>query len=250
MGVPWQCRHKFGMTDYKAESLAFLRHLIAATEKTPTELARLAGVNQTTLTRPLNNAEHKYAVKFQTLQDLSEKTGIPLPASLVVARGGNKKDAPADLRLPIRYEVAAGGFLKRDELPQRPYGYRTVPSVPPYEHSTQWLERVVSDSMNRLIPETATIHVVDAIEIAYRPRHDDIVVVERSYGQGSFVERTVKQVALTPAGPEFWPRSHNPRWDRPISLVEGGESDDVTVSVCGLVLRSYMFYTPEDRDED
>lgn len=239
------CSQTFPMADYKAESLSYLRHLIAETGKTATELARLAGVSQTTLTRPLNNPDHKYAVKFQTLQDLSEKTGVPLPESLVSARRAGLGKAPDELRLPIRYEVAAGGFLRRDDLPQTPYGYRTVASVPPYEHDPQWLERVVSDSMNRLIPEGAVIHVVDAKAIRYRPAHGDVVVVERSYAQGSLVERTVKQVELTPEGPLLWPRSHNPRWSAPIPLVEGHEGEDVTVEIVGRVLRAYTFFTEE-----
>jgi transcriptional regulator with XRE-family HTH domain len=249
VGVSWPHRHKFGMSDYKAESLQFLRRLVEETKKTPTELARLVGVSQTTLTRPLNSEAHKYAVKFQTLQDLSQQTGVPLPASLLSARKEGLGRGPSELRLPIRYEVAAGGFLRRDEFPQTPYGFRVVKSVRPYEHAEQWLERVVSDSMNRLIPEGWLVHVVDAIGIHYRPRHDDVVIVERSHAQGAFVERTVKQVALTPQGAEFWPRSHNPRWAKPISLVEGDEAEDVTVEVVGLVIRAYAYFT-EDHDDE
>lgn len=250
IALGWAHRHKFGMSDYKSESVAYLRQVLKTTEKKATELARLVGVSQTTFTRPLNDKDHKYAIKFQTLQDLAEKTGVPLPASLVSARGAGLGAAPRELRLPIKYEVAAGGFLRRDELPQRPYGYRTIKAVRPYAHADQWLERVVSDSMNRLIPEGWLIHVVNAHEIRYRPAHDDIVVVERSYGQGFFVERTVKQVALTPDGPQFWPRSHNPRWNGPIALVEGDEPEDVTVQVVGLVIRAYAFFTPDEDDDE
>jgi transcriptional regulator with XRE-family HTH domain len=245
------CSHTSLMGDYKFESLAYLRHLIEVTKKKPTELARLIGVSQTTLTRPLNNRDHKYAVKFQTLQDLSERTGVPLPESLVSARHQGLGKAPEDLRLPIRYEVAAGGFLPRDDLPQQPYGYRTVAAVPPYERDPQWLERVVSDSMNRLIPEGAIIHVVDAKSIRYRATHGDVVVVERAYAQGSLVERTVKQVELTPEGPMLWPRSYNPRWNAAIPLLDGHEDPDVTVEIAARVLRAYTFFTDEpDSDGD
>ncbi len=235
------------MADYKTESVGFLRQLIEETGKTATELARLVSVASTTLTRPLNSAEHKYAVKFQTLQALAEKTGIAMPRSLITARVSGRGPPPAQLHLPVRFEVAAGGFLLRDDLPQEPYGFRTVSSIPPYEFNTQWLERVVSDSMNRVIPEESTIHVVDAIEIRYRPVHGAIVVVERTRDQGALVERTVKQVELTPSGVELWPRSHNPRWSKPIYLGAGlRDGEEATAEIVGVVLRSYMFFTPED----
>lgn len=242
--------HKPHMPGYKEEAVAYLKAVIAQTEKTATELARLIDVNQTTLTRPLNNADHKYAIKFQTLQALAAKTEIPLPESLLKARVAGMPPAPKELRLAIRYEVAASGFEARDDLPQQPYGYRTVPSIPPYEHNSQWLERVISDSMDREIPVGSLIQVVDAIEIRLKPQHDQIVVVERTRADGALIERTVKQVALTPDGPEFWPRSHNPRWNKPISMVEGAEAEeDVSVQIVGLVLRAYQFFTPDDREE-
>lgn len=230
------------MADYKTEALAYLRHVMAETDKTPTELARLANVNQTTFTRPLNSKEHKYAVKFQALARLSEETGIPLPISLVKSRpqpGGVR-----ELRLPIRFEVGAGGFHQRDELRQEPFGHVTVPSMPPFTDAHQWLERVVSDSMDKEIPVGALIHVVDALEIHYRPTHGDIVVVERTRAQGALVERSVKRLRLTPDGAQLWPESHNPRWLGPMRLGDGSDDETaspevrVRVEIVGLVLRA------------
>lgn len=240
--------HNLHMGDYKSEALAYLRSIIDQTGKTATELARLVEVSQTTLTRPLNSPDYKYAVKFQVLQALSQKTGILIPETLAAVRPAPR--APENIRLPIRYEVAASGFQEVDQMPQQPYGFCTVRSVRAYAYAPQWLERVISDSMNQLMPVGSVIHVVDAIAINYEPRHGDVVVVERRRGQGSLVERTVKQVEMTTVGPELWPRSHNPRWNQPISLVEGAEgSDDVEVQIVALVLQSYMFFAAEC-DED
>lgn len=239
------------MADYKDEALAYLRKVIDETGRTATELARLVGVSPTTFTRPLNSPDHKYAVKFPALQDLAKRTGVAIPPSLLSARVERGSPPPTEIRLPIRYEVAASGFLERDELPQRPYGYRTVPSVAPYAGAPQWLERVVSDSLDKLIPVGSLAHVVDAVALEYEPRHDDIVIVERSRAQGALVERTIKQVALTPAGPELWPRSHNPRHQQAIALHDGDDrSDDVTVQIVGKVIRSYMFFEPEAEEPE
>lgn len=240
------------MSDFKAEGLAYLRGVIEATGRTPTELARLALVSPTTLTRPLSKVDHKSAIKFQTLAAIAEKTGIPLPATLVAANR-DTRSLPKELRLAIRHEVAASGFLARDDLPQVPYGYRRVAPVSPYEFEEQWLERVISDSMDKLIPVGAEIHVVDAEGLRYTPRHNDIVVVERTRDQGALVERTVKQIAITPDGQvELWPRSHNPRWNAPIQIAS--DSDDpehVTVHIAGLVIRAYLnFHEPPERGDD
>lgn len=172
---------------------------------------------------------------------------------LLFGRGDQtgKPKASGEITLPIRYEVAASGFLERDELPQRPYGFHTVPSVAPYAGTPQWLERVISDSMDLLLPVGSLVHVVDAITLEYEPRHGDIVIVERSRAQGALVERTIKQVVLTPAGPELWPRSHNARHQSAISLHDGdGSSDDLTVQIVGKVIRSYMFFEPEAEEPD
>ncbi len=239
------------MNDFKAEGLAYLRLVIERTGKTATELARLVPVNPTTFTRPLSDPKHKSAIKFQTWATLSAKTGVPLPQSLVAADRA-ARPAPTELRLPIRHEVAASGFVARDDLPQTPFGFRRLAPIPPYEFEEQWLERVISDSMDRLIPVDAEIHVVSAEGLRYAPRHNDIVVVERTRGQGALVERTVKQIAITPDGKiELWPRSHNPRWSAPIQITKPDDDPEhVTVQIVGLVLRAYInFHEPPEQDE-
>lgn len=228
------------MATYKEMALDYLRQVVEATGDSASKLASRVGVSSTTFTRPLNDPEHKYAIKFTALRTLAEVTGIPMPAELSEARTTAAASA-TEVDLPIRFEVAASGFLARDELPQQPYGYRRVPSIAPYPEAEQWLERVVNDSMNRLLPPGSLIHVVSAIHINYLPQHDDIVVVERLRYGGALVERTVKQVALTPQGPELWPRSHNPQWSRPIQLIPD-ETSDYEVRIDAKVLRSYQFF--------
>lgn len=235
------------MADYKTEALAYLRSVIDQTGKTATELARLAGVNQTTFTRPLNSPDHKYAVKFQALQELAEKTGVGLPASLVSARAAPKRSV--QLRLPIQFKVGAGGFERRDEIPQQVLGYETVASVPPYTDAPQWLELVSSDSMDRSIPVGSCVHVVDAFAINYKPHHNDIVIVERTMAQDAYVERTVKRLKLTPDGPQLWPDSHNKRWSGPLVLgddpaLDASDDTRTRAQIVGLVLRSYQFHIP------
>ena len=174
------------------------------------EWATKAGVARTTIARPIKD-DYQFVTSARTLAKLAAAAGVNPPD---FASGGvtlAQQSGAGEVRLPIRYEVAAGGFLRRDDQQDEPYGFRTVTAVPPYLSAPQWLERVVSDSMDRLIPAGAVLHVVDAIAIEYEPRTGDVVIVERISGQGSMVERTVKQVEVTTKGVELWPRSMNAR---------------------------------------
>lgn len=224
--------------DYKALSLRYLRDVVEQTGKTPSQLARMVGKSPTTFTRPLAAEDWRFSIRFDTLADLAERTGIPLPPDLIASRAEGRAFQP-QVTLPVRYEVAAGAFLLRDELPQEPYGQEVVSSLPGYEDYPQWLERVVSDSMDRLFPPGSLLHVVDAVAMRYKPQHGDIVVVERE--RGGLVERTVKQVEMTPSGVCLWPRSHNPRWQAPIMVTDGvRDGEDFDVTIVGRVLRSFQ----------
>lgn len=229
---------------YNEEAIQYLRHVIDVTGKTASALAKLVGKSPTTFTRPLAQQDDwKFGIRFSTLQELSEKTGVPLPSSLVEADVPAPSAAASEIKLPIKYEVAASGFVPRDELAQEPLGFRTVPSIPGYERHPQWLERVISDSMDRMLPVGCLIHVVDAKSLRYRARHGDIVVVERERLDGSLVERTVKQIAIEGDVVELWPRSHNPRWQRAVEMRDGtSEDEDFSVTIVGRVLQSYMFF--------
>lgn len=120
--------------------------------------------------------------------------------------------------LPIKYEVGAGYWVELDHVAQVNYGSSVVMKDPVYSPFEQWLERVVGDSMDKDYPPGSLVHVVDAVSIGYAPRHGDHVILEVTRHQGLEMERSVKEVVMTPDGPEFWPRSNNPRWSRPVSI--------------------------------
>lgn len=154
-------------------------------------------------------------------------------------------EAPSQT-LPIKYEVGAGYWVELDHVTQVNYGSSVVMKDPVYSPFEQWLERVVGDSMDRDYPPGSLVHVVDAVSIGYAPRHGDHVILEVTRHQGLEMERSVKEVVMTPDGPEFWPRSNNPRWQKPVSLTgevmrrqESSSDDSIEIRVAGLVLGSY-----------
>ena len=232
-----------GLMDYQSASIDFLRHVMTATGKKPSVLAKMVGKSPSTFTRPLQEG-WKGSIKIETLTELAERTSIALPEDLAaLASKEAAASIPTEVLLPIRYEVAASGFLPRDELPQRPYGYQTVSTLPGFAGKPQWLERVISDSMDRMFPQGSLIHVVDAISIRYRARHGDVVVVQRERDGGGLIERTVKQIEIQGDEVRLWPRSHNPMWQSPIVLTDGtSPGENFSVVICARVLRSLQVW--------
>lgn len=149
----------------------------------------------------------------------------------------------SEIELPIRYETAAGAWQAADEVEVQEPEMAVATRFQPYEQYRQWMERVRGDSFNKLIPDGALVQVVDAIEMGYEPKHDDVVIVQRTRAQGSFLERSLKQVDRTSGGILLCPRSHNPKWKEPLTLGDGlGEHEtDVTVEIVGKVLRAYIY---------
>lgn len=195
--------------------------------------ARLANLSPSTLQRAMH-PEYPFVPSTRTLAALAAAINVPPPGLAAAVE-------PAQLgafHLPIRYEVGAGIWRAVED---RDHALGTAPVLPEpaYAGFSQWMERVVTDSMDRDYPVGSLLHVVDAIEIGYAPRSGDHVIIERARRGGGLVERTVKEIQMTPRGPEFWPRSHNPRWSEPIRLAETGEEDDTIVEIKGLVLGSY-----------
>lgn len=142
-------------------------------------------------------------------------------------------------RLPISYEVSAGTWLEVDDIRDEPFGYVEVLVPVQYSRMRQWAERVRGDSMNKMIPDGSIVHVVDQIDIGTSPAHGDIVVVVRRRAQGGLIERSLKQVEVDAFGMSLWPRSHNPRWDRPLVLADTTADDDTEVSIVGKVVMAY-----------
>lgn len=139
--------------------------------------------------------------------------------------------------LPIRFRAQAGAWYEADAYATQSYGDGPIPADPRIPRESQWLEELVGESLDLLIRPSSLLHVIDAIYLGYAPRQDDIVIVERTRFQGAEIERSVKQVAITPGGVELWGRSTNEIWNVPLKLTGGlrdGESG-VEVRIAGWV---------------
>ena len=66
--------------DFNAAALAYLRYVLKVTDQSATALARQAGISSTTLTRPLNNPDHKFTITTKTIEKIAAVSGIsPAP---------------------------------------------------------------------------------------------------------------------------------------------------------------------------
>jgi len=109
----------------KKKGVEYLRHVLDTLQMDPSVLAAKIKVSSTTLTRPLNNPQHRYGLSLKTLLAIQDFSGIPLPTSLL---GGNgiqamrpalrSREAPSR-DLPVRGQAAGGngdGFVMHDDL--------------------------------------------------------------------------------------------------------------------------------------
>ena len=83
----------FDMTHWATR---YLRHVLAETGETATGLAKRANVSSTTLTRPLNDPDHKFNLSSRTVDKIAALTGIS-PAPFI---GGQDRSRANDRRDP------------------------------------------------------------------------------------------------------------------------------------------------------
>lgn len=95
---------------YKAATIAWLRKVLSETGLSPSELAKLAKVSSTTLTRPLNNPDHPHAIGGRTIAKVARAVGRDPPAHLTSPEAGNDKaESPPALIPEYDARAAAGG---------------------------------------------------------------------------------------------------------------------------------------------
>ena len=201
-------------------------------------LAERIGVTEGTIRSGIKTAFANTAAG--TLYKIAKELGISIESLLgkTPLSGELIGDAAGETFLPIRYVTGGGGWVDVDDyMIDEPRMHQAIID-PRFRLKDQWYEELRGDSMDRLIPNGALMHAVDAAQIKFK--HGDIVVVERTRDNGGLIERSAKQVAFTAGGPELWPRSTNPKWRGPILLNEHEGDDTVSVRIAAVVLRAVI----------
>lgn len=208
---------------------------LKATGKSSEGASRAAGLSRDYIR---NLREDKSgAPKIDKLMALAQELEASVGYLVKETDDPTRADLEPEVGLPIMYETAAGNWAPVDHVAQTHLGEAAVTGSRNWPFR-QWLERVRGDSFDRKVPDGALVHVIDATEMGYQPRHGDVVIVTRTQHQGSFVERTMKQVHITHDGKvELRPQSHNPKHE---ALHLTGDADDTVIQIVGRVVRAYV----------
>lgn len=191
----------------------------------------------------VSNWERNEGIKTENLMLISKRTGVAIDW---LAEGkGREPQSKADLvpltsgtageiavtSAPIKGTVAAGMWLESDD---ENHDNMSVPIVPGgYVKLDQFAYRVSGSSADLLkIFDGDFVICVSFSSVRPSPQQNDVVVVEQR--RGDLVERTCKQVRITPAGAiELWPRSSDPRYQSPIDYKNGSDSVEIVALVVG-----------------
>lgn len=214
----------------------WMKSILAERDWSPARWAKEAGVAPSTVQRAIKD-DYAFVTSSRTLDKLARAANSPAPGFI-----SETSPIARTNFLAVRYRAGAGIWHEVGDV-QAFEGVYPVTEDPAYAGYSQWLERVVGDSMDRDYPDGCFVHVVDTSEIGYSPRPGDHVVLVRYRNDGQEIERTIKEVVKNGRKLEFWPRSTNLRWQEPVVLRGDGASDQIAdlhrVEVAGLVLGSY-----------
>lgn len=178
-----------------------------------------------------------------TLQVTPEWLAFGVDEDIEKAQAATAAMAPAFL--PVVGEVAAGRWLEADDHVDAPeYDPVPVQPDPRWPAEEQYGLVVRGTSLNRVALDGDILACVKAIPIRYRPREDDLVIVEMRRNAGLLRQRTAKRYMRQGTHVELWPDSDDPRWQKPIIIPHGAtaleseledEEGRIEVSIIALV---------------
>lgn len=225
-----------------------IQERLAATGKSVRGAALDAGLSETALKDLLAN--EKQSPKLDTIEKLAKSLGSDpawlaygVSGDIVKAQEETATQVPASL--PVIGEVAAGRWLEADDHVDAPE-YDPVPVQP----DTRWRKEdqygllVRGTSLNRVALDGDILACVNAIAARYKPREDDLVIVEMRRNAGLLRQRTAKRYMRQGTHVELWPDSDDPRWQKPIIIPHGAtalessmedEEGRIDVSIIALV---------------
>jgi hypothetical protein len=112
---------------------------------------------------------------------------------------GTPSELPASWRPQDNLFVARtvrNGWWRNTSLPEiASIGALNRPALPEYGATLQFAIEVGDKSLARRVPEGALLHILQVSDFyPYEPRHEDLVLVQRTEGGGARVEETVREV--------------------------------------------------------
>lgn len=219
-----------GMETDKEATTKYLRLCQSAGGfKTPTAMAKAAGVDPSTINRFLKNPDGESVPSTKTIFACARAAGLGSPFSLEPVT-----------RIPLIGEVAGGVWRSATEWDQDEWG--VVFSVPDslFPSVERFALVVRGQSMNDMYPDGTRVICVRFGDIAIHPKNGDKVVVYRRDSAGDF-EATIKEFVIEADGSKWlWPRSSDPRFQEawPVPNNDGDEGSQDGLEVAALVIDS------------
>lgn len=168
-----------------------------------------------------------------TVYKIADALGISMERLLKKAPAGASEQM---VLLPILYQTGGGAFVELDRYTQAEPPSEPAMLIPNVAPDDQWYERLIGNSVNKIIPDGSLMHVVSIRAARYS--HGDVVIAERTRDDRSLFERSAKVVKFTSQGLELWPASTDPQWQAPITLNDNPEDETVIVTIAGVVKRA------------
>lgn len=192
---------------------------------TPRAASISAGMSPDAIRGIFRNADSSPTVETLTklagaLKTTPEWLAFGVDEDIAKAQEETAKQEPAFL--PVIGEVAAGRWLEADDHVDAPE-YDPVPVQPDsrWRKEDQYGLLVRGTSLNRIALDGDILACVNAIAARYKPREDDLVIVEMRRNAGLLRQRTAKRYMRQGTHVELWPDSDDPRWQKPIIIPHG-----------------------------
>jgi transcriptional regulator with XRE-family HTH domain len=151
-----------------------------------------------------------------------------------ISAGFGKVEAAEGSSIPYSGEVRAGAWMEIDDFNQDMPLPISAHVKPEHQGLALFSVMVRGTSMNREFND-GTVLICASADNGQDIVHGDFVVIERRRQQEGLRERSLKQIDLSDKDePLFWPRSNDPRWQKPLDLSH--EDESLEVAIIGVVL--------------
>jgi SOS-response transcriptional repressor LexA len=199
----------------------WLRERLAETKTSQRALSLAWGAPEDAVNKFLRGVReisaHELMVAEQTLESTAPRGKLPLESRPV-------------MRIMVVGEVAAGVWQEMDIEDFQSYEL-SYPADPRFPEGSIKAFRIKGNSINRQARDGDHAIVLDIWQAPRDIQEGDWVVVRRT--RGHMVECTVKRVSGQPGNWQLWPDSDDPRFQDPIVMAGGPDSE---VEVIGFVL--------------
>lgn len=217
-----------------------LRAFMAAHEISAAQWARDAGLKTpNSLYNFLNGLSDSLASK--TLEALARAKGVTVDQLIGDSVAQSKRDI---VTISVRGIVEAGRWGEAVELPPDERRVITLTESAHSKTGKTYGLVVRGTSMNRLFPPGTVLECIDLHDFHGELEAGNKVIVHRRDKHGH-IEATCKEFQLTEGLAWLWPRSDDPAWQQPISMVwpplaeDGSTAEGIeSVEIKAVVLRS------------